>query len=124
MKNQELENALVDLINIFVDAKDFAISQAPEVIQQLLAYSLVYAIIVVCCFPIVAYLSYKFTFVWTDQETDERCDDWKGGKIASCVIGVIGSGICFIAACINFMVVLKILIAPKVFLIEYAANLI
>lgn len=107
---------------------DFAEKQIPEVIQQVLVYNLIESIL----FAVVGLLlagGFIKTFLWLRKEYIEKRkkSDWadETGHIMFGIFGGIflgGGGIlCFLA---NTLIALKIIFAPKLYLLEYAAKLI
>ena len=120
--NEELTNALAGIISFVVEAKDFVLDQAPDVIHQLLLFTCVSNIIILifCC--MTWWMSYMLSFEWSIQELDGG--DWDATKTLSVVGGTITSLIglgFFIETSLDL---LKLLIAPKVWLLEYASILV
>lgn len=107
---------------------DFAEKQIPEVIQQVLVYNLIESIIssVVGLLMAVGFIK---AFLWLrnsyleKKKESEWADDT--GYIMFGIFGGIflggGGLLCFLA---NILITLKIIFAPKLYLIEYAAKLI
>lgn len=160
--NEELQNALAQLILSFVEsmggAKDFALEQAPEVIQQLLLWK---ATISAICFTLGVLLLImgaavlRKRLIWSQPKPPEPTDPfiaklhelekadsfdarYHSKKLREALrepgaphisppdhLFLIAapacmSGIAFIAMSLAW---LQIWLAPKVYLIEYAANL-
>jgi len=124
--NTDLENtaneALKAIISTTTEAKDFILSELPDVIQQLLmwkmAESIVHNIIPLTVIIIVTTNGYK-CFIWCHKNNwAEKCFSWFMPSLLFFVVGFIVSLIA-----IN-LVWLQIWVAPKVYLLEYAANLI
>ena len=120
----ELEKVLVDSIQKTQEgigmAVDFAVDQAPDVIQQMLYWhatssflSMLLSIIVLCI-SIKLFLKANHEKWYVDDE-----DSW----LSVCIGGAAASFISVIVIC-NNMDWLQILIAPKLWLIEYAASLV
>lgn len=135
--NEELQNALVILLNKAVTGVDsgvaFMEAQLPEVVEQVLTWHLVYSAIlvpiglmIICAF---IYLVYKaltadkrntFWFEFRPEfgdyiKTDRGVQLLTGGFLFNCV------GVVFVW---KIFTVLQILIAPKLWLAEYAASLV
>ena len=121
--NEELvektQLAMVEMIESIVKAKDFAVDQAPEVVSQLLAYNtLLYAswsALWVACIILSAWGLWKFIALVKDD------DDWIPGVVFT-VVCLVVSLCALIETTFNGWI--KIWLAPKVWLLEYAANLV
>lgn len=136
--SDKLEKALADVIekaNSGIEAAtDFVLSELPEVIQQALTWYMVESLIFFCVGLLMAALSIKiFKFQYglifkPNGELTELADDGYG-------LSLLG-GVCIFACfVVDFIYVicmlenifeldwLKIWIAPKLWLIEYAAKL-
>lgn len=111
---QELNEALSELIKSILDAKDFVLAEAPEVIQQLLLFKAVECLVVMCIFPVALFVSY---IIYRKRECFVEIE----GALASGVLLCIPCLLVFYGKLIEY---LKITLAPKVYLIEYAAGLV
>ena len=60
--SRETENALKEILEATVQAKDFVLEQAPDVIHQLLLFTAVESIVTIAIGVFVAFISYKATF--------------------------------------------------------------
>ena len=125
--NEELQQALVQVINSAVNAKEFILQQTPEVIQQLLLWH-----------GVSGFLMFIFGVVWcaatlivakriSVKVGESIFDDTDDAFLSLCVYA-LGGIVLFVVALpglcsINFEW-LQIWLAPKVWLIEYASNLI
>jgi hypothetical protein len=116
--NEQLNQALVELIYSALDAKNFLVAELPEVIRQLLLWKLSVSLIItltgIGCF-VTAYL----VITWANKNWDKIC---KAGcepapTIISLVLTLVGGYFIF------HLDWLKIWLAPKVYLIEYMASL-
>lgn len=119
----ELETALTQVIQLVVDAKDFAISEAPDVIQQLLTYTAVVSVVWIVVVLIPVFFIYMLAFKWMPQELDMHGGVNEDKIGAMIVLGLVG----FLASIIivfRVLTLIKVLIAPKVFLLQYAADLV
>lgn len=118
--NEQLQAALLSIlhstINAATVAKDFLMAEIPEVIRQLLVWHAVEAGVLALCFLVPALL-----LVGAFWKNREWCFEELGPLNLFILFGVIGlsSG-----AVVNGLTVLKIWIAPKLYLIEYAARLV
>lgn len=119
--NEQLQQALAELLgkanNGIDNAGVFLASELPEVIQQLLSWHMTLSLIWLfgfLCTSIV--LGFLF---WFCVKKEAKEGDWGPGVF----ICVIFSVISFVGIISHASEVLQIWIAPKVWLIEYAANL-
>ena len=122
---EELEVALVDVINTIAQAKDFVLAETPDIIQQLLIYKVYecWLNIGVCTFFILA-------TILVVAITIKQYKKWEVNHHFLTFAGPIASLILLVFACVgviclieNVLKLIQINIAPKVFLIEYAAKL-
>lgn len=100
----------------------FAQDQAPDVVQQILAWAFWSNVIpgVICAVYAVVYLSFLFTGL-------VRRWDWGHESpspfAATILIGLIPALISIVAGPITLFNVLKVCVSPKLYLIEYTASL-
>ena len=124
--NEELQQALVHVINSAVNAKEFIVQQTPEVIQQLLLWH-----------GVSGFLMFIFGVVWcavivvvSKKRIKKAVDSvFYGGDVFMHYIGyLLALMALFVVAipglCLINFEWLQIWLAPKVWLIEYASNLI
>jgi len=113
MANQVLKG----IIENAVVTKDFLLSQIPDVIQQILLYNLVesFSLFILGLFIVIGVpiIVYKITEVAVEKTGDSGLYVFNMASILA-IFGV---------ACLN-LTWLKIWLAPKLYLIEYAANLV
>ena len=119
--NEQLQEALAELLgkanNGIDNASVFLASELPEVIQQLLSWHMVLSAI-----WLVGFLCIFITFVWLfwfSCKQEDKVGDW-GPGVFICVVLCVMS---FVGIIKSTSTVLQIWIAPKVWLIEYAASL-
>lgn len=128
--NEELQKAIADMFNSVLSAKDFLVGELPEYVNQLLMWRMVWSIgffviglaliLSAICLQAWIYKSYKnkgaiYSIVSEDAEF------WP----AIIIIDFILSVTAFIfGVSIISMEWLQIWIAPKVWLVEYAASLV
>lgn len=122
--NEELQKALTEILNGVLTAKDFMIAELPEVIQQLLIWKF-YEHLIFCLVGIaiaigvfigfyIAYKSDKNNQIDARKKTDGSEYVFLGlWSFASLMLLMLLSNITW----------LQIWLAPKVYLIEYAASL-
>lgn len=143
--NEELQKALAELLgkaNNGIDtAGEFLASELPDVIQQLLMWhgvkSLIFCVtgILMICFAAKAFKSIK-TIIPNRPTEDNSCGNWfyerYFGDSSSIHLGGVVFCLVFFNICFTYVLSaiymlniqwLQIWIAPKVWLIEYAAKL-
>jgi hypothetical protein len=100
-------------------AIDFAVEQIPDVIHQLLmwkfAHSLLYFFVFLILTGLLIYATYKIIIIENNSKYDgaQIFALFSGAGSIGCFFGVLGN-----------LTWLKIWIAPKVYLLEYAAELV
>ena len=133
--NEQAEKALSDLITQFVEGVDGAVAfskaQLPEVIDQLLMWHFVESLIEMASFFVISLVSFIMIFVMMKldkkknpdvERTPDNIDTFEEGA-SYAFIGI--SGICFVLFLFNINFTwLQIIVAPKLYLIEYASSLI
>lgn len=119
----ETENALRDILETAVQTKDFVLEQAPDVIHQLLLFTTAESVFMVLLSLVPIFISYKASFKWTDQTRDST-GDFRDEKMGSIILGSIVSIPSCVVIAVNIITLLKVLIAPKLFILEYAAELV
>lgn len=120
---EPLKVALMEIVNSAIAAKDFLLAEIPDVIYQLLLWNFWYYL-VICIAPTLVWASINsifFIFIVPYLVEKDIGDAW----IPICIFG-LGAD----AVLTGWMVYgwnlqwLQIWIAPKIWLIEYAANLV
>ena len=116
---EKTQVAMVEMIESIVKAKDFAVDQAPEVVSQLLNYNMAVWFAWTALWSVFLVVSvwglYKFIVLVEDDD-----DYVPGVALTVCTTA-------FFITCVWSTVFdgwLKIWLAPKVWLLEYAANLV
>jgi hypothetical protein len=123
--NEQLQQALADLINKGVQsaekAGDFLLSELPGVVQQVMAWNFVWSLIWFCLgvflIPVVIWANVKIVKKIEIEYWDGS--DW----FLVCLVDLVFLFPSVLLISKNFDW-LKIWLAPKVWLIEYAANLV
>lgn len=122
-KAEEILVALLEkTIGALEKGADWLAGEVPEVLQQLLAWHFWQSIIlsVICIIPVIALLCIlPKSIEWKDsygEPTTGAVFYWLFGGFVSILGTVIST--------INMLNALKIIIAPKLYLLEYAASLI
>lgn len=119
------------LLGILEKTGEFLNSELPEAAQQMLTFSAYAAymdIISLNCiagvFLYARHLWNKFTRTWGSTRTWGGGADAEGGRTVANVLTFLAS-IIYIANFFNYVnVLIKIYFAPKVFLLEYASDLV
>lgn len=146
MNQTTLEDALVDIINNITTsvttAKDFLVSEVPDVIHQLILWKTCkYALLLIICLVIiiVAYRYIRIVHDIPDKNTATlrqknmvaswRSSDFLVNELTTLtqfnlVISYFLVILCGIISVVDLFYILKIIVAPKVWLIEYAADLV
>lgn len=121
--NEELQNALTRIINETIeatgDATVFVLEQAPDVIQQLLHYSFIVSLAVFAG-TTLAFLGWTYLCILGIKST------WKDSDNSVAIFSLVGLFIgigMYISIGFN-LDWLQIWIAPKVYLIEYASQMV
>ena len=120
--NEELQKALGELLSKANDGIDaasgFLVAELPEVIQQLLSWHCALSLVWAIVFVVMFITSIKL-FLWGGGE------DCKGSEMEVVVwlLTALGGVVTFFLAINRIIEALQIWIAPKVWLIEYAASL-
>jgi len=120
-KNGLTEQFIKDTLDSLRSAKNFVLDQAPDVLKQIIQWNIAEAM--VWLFFGVAFLVFSiwcFRIFRREAAKDSPDDGVQGGSIVMGIISLaVGTGF-FIS---NLLDILKCYVAPKVFLIEYFANL-
>ena len=117
--NEKLSEALVELISLSVSGVEFLVSEIPDVLHQLLIWEATISVISMVCWVLLCIAIYEF-------------NRWQIGYLTKNkkfnnpnVMANIFQGFLIIPLIGLFdLTFLKIWIAPKVFLIEYAAQMV
>lgn len=126
--NEELTNkaneVLLKMLEGLEKAGDFIVEETPEVVQQLLTWHMVESI-VGCLFSITIAILFcvAYSKLWKHTGDDDlHYADSIAVRIFS---ALICGGVCISIVVCNFNLVwLKILVAPKLYLLEYASQLV
>lgn len=125
---QKAAQALSEILDLALKTKDFVIEQAPDVVKQLLAWNFTLSFLSTCVFlTILGLMILAGRYLWVrrpfpdcrstlEEDTAGRNPtdaEWYN-RGAACTMGFGASN----------LVWLKIWVAPKLFLLEYAATLV
>lgn len=125
--NDELQKQIAEILKQALEAAqkggDWMAGQIPDVLHQLIIWTIVQGVVSVLAFLAFFTLGYFATNKWASQKLD-YADMWSGPKIGSCVAWIIGSLVFFLVATCTGYNALEAIFAPKLFLLEYAAHLV
>lgn len=122
--NEQLQLALKDILEKALasldTAVDFLSGQIPIVVHEVLVWNLVYNLVL---FVVAMTILVVVPLLWWKKRESmmEYCDDGFNFTLLSAVIFAVPAMIVF--ACMN-LEWLKIWLAPRLWLVEYAANLV
>lgn len=118
--NEELQKALAEILNSAIDAKDFLLSEMPDVINQLLWWHGVKSGLLCLFGAVILLMVYNISMRIHNKIKNKYWDE-----TVYLAVAFIGGLVSVIA---TFELInldwLQILIAPKLYLIEYAAKLV
>jgi len=113
---KQLQDALVEVLPTVMEAKDFVLSELPDVVHQLLMWKVFESIgynILAIVFVFVSIKMYKIA----KENMTPKLDFVKDLKMSFCLIGGVILNI--LSICIVNIKFVQIWIAPKVYIIEY-----
>ena len=125
---KETDQQLAEILKKGLEAAektgDFVVEQAPDLIQQLIVWKTCEYI-----FLIIISIAFMFSLYKWHKSAMKRYDDFSDfcNEIESFIYGVYAIVVILIfgiALFTSFFNLIQILLAPKIWLIEYAANLI
>ena len=124
--DNELQKQIAEVLRKALEAAqkggEWIAGQIPDVLRQVIYWEIAVGVVSLLLFIIALRVSFLWLTKWSNQEKD-RFGDWAGSKLASALGGavmVLGTGIPELC---NGISALKAIIAPKLFLLEYAAHL-
>jgi hypothetical protein len=121
-----LNDALVGIIQSATEAKSFLEGQVPDVVHQLLVYHMCAAwfwtlwLVPVC----IVWGYFVKTLIKKEVLTKKGWEQEAVSELLAMVVSVILIALTLIFFLMNIEGALKVTFAPKVFLIEYMANLV
>lgn len=124
--NDELQQALLNIIN---GASAFVGEQAPDVVRELLAWNLVYNAIWLPLNLLIGYVAYRsFRKIYAMSLSGENWTREYNCLSGFGFVALWASGLFMVfgpvIATENAETIIKITVAPKVYLLEYAADLV
>lgn len=117
--SEQTNAVLAQMLADYQQGKEFVLEQAPEVLRQILAVDLIMAWIGFVV-GVIASVSFLYFFWATRKNWDYDAPDWM--PPAACVMFLVGL-LGVVVVPLNLSTIIKIEVAPKVYLIEYAARL-
>lgn len=124
--NKELEaqlaSTLKDLTNTAGQIKDFTMEQVPDVIHQWLLFALIDNIMGVIFWSLLIWLSYMTATKWSNQTRDYS--GWSESKLLTTIFGGLLSAGSLFFVVMNLSNIIKIIVAPKVYIIQNIASFI
>ncbi len=125
MNNEHTQRILKGVADSLEGSTDFVLAQAPEVIQQLILLKRIEcSIFLGLSVAMVALLTWgSHHFIQKLREAYDEQDDALILWIVIAGATIFGAGIGILASIDNFSDMLTVWLAPKVYVLEYAANL-
>jgi hypothetical protein len=135
---QKAAQALSEILDLALKTKDFAVEQAPDAIRQLLAWHFTLSFLSTSVFLcILGLLVLAGRYLWVHRPIPDSCStrdenaagrnpkdaEWCNRGIA-CAIWIISALVFLVGFGASNLIWLKIWVAPKLFLLEYAATLV
>ena len=118
---QTANEVLRNLIDAAASTGDFLKEQIPDVIQQLLTYNLVYSLVMLGVWAFLLtvgnYALYRLEKWMVNTGNEELL-------LIPLVVGTINTFVSITNFTSNANIALKIWLAPKIYLLEYASNLV
>jgi len=109
--NMKMREAMGNLLQSAASGKDFIVEQLPDTVHQLLIYTFVSELAITIIGLFLIYWSCKFALEYKEKSL--------GG---SYIIGFFIGGVSFVMVVSNLEWI-KIWLAPKIFILEYASDL-
>lgn len=132
--NEQLQSALAEILNKTINGIDSSVAfmqaELPDVIEQLLLWYAISNLIYALFGALIIFLSYlaikkpkkgRSNWMWNWYDHCDSHDMTDIAPFSTLIIIPAGVGLMFIS---NVMESLQIWIAPKIWLIEYAASLV
>lgn len=123
--DQALASILTDVQQGASSAKDFILAEVPDVVQQLIIWTIASNALLAVVWGTVAVVTGRFLF---KNFKDKESFMWDGFDISilGSFTGLFGVTAVIVTTCVAFtstLTMLKAWVAPKLFIIEYAAKL-
>lgn len=115
MNNEILNKFLLEMVKLLETAKDFAMAQAPEICREVIKYNTVMGGLWLSSAVVFGLVAYK----WGRKvfKNEEHSD-------AFVPVTIISGFLSILIFAVNISDFIKVLFAPKLYLIEYFASLV
>ena len=129
MNNEHIQRILKGVADSLEGSADFVLTQAPEVIQQLILLKRVECSLFLCIsVAMIALLTWgSYQCIQKVREAHDEQNNEQDGAIMAWVIATVftifGAGVSAIVSIDHLSDTLTVWLAPKVFILEYATNL-
>lgn len=120
MEKEVINGFVQQMSDILKNAKDFTVSQMPEVCKEILKYNFLEAVFYVAVGVLVLVLSCFVAKFINGQHKKDPDGDWQWMHSVTIVLIVVG--VLFLTS--NGLDIVKIELAPRLYLIEYFAQLV
>lgn len=122
--NEQLSAVLVDILKTskdgVINVALFAQQQAPELAKEIIQWGFWSNLFWVILSPVVFFISYKLFLYGIKMDNDGNCDGAMFCKILCWILVVIF----IVTFCCSLQEMIKCLVAPKIYIIDYVKNLI
>ena len=119
MMKEQLQVALTEVINTTLQAKDFIVSEIPDVVRQLLLWKMTEAIIIsVICILVLLLCVYFVPKSW------KKLSEIGNEALPLMMFWIIPVGASFCVLFQNTLIWVQIVVAPKVYLLEYVKDMV
>jgi len=127
---QTLQRILEKSLEVAESTGEFVINQAPDLLRQFFTWHTIAAILGILLSVALMFITIKVVKIWGEKKETNYCTfklfgkyyDEDGGLIAAITVLVIFGTMSTIIFCVNFYQLCYILIAPKLYLIDYFVN--
>lgn len=130
---QKFNEAMVEFLDTMINAKDFAIGQLPDTIEQILSWKMIESLVswslcmtaIIICLALFTVFGYRL-FTWKSKDREETSSITQDSHIIVTVVGGFGLLIFLItlAECDSASLDwLQIMVAPKSYILDYIVGL-
>ena len=121
--NQKLTESLVGILEKLEQGLDFAIAEVPDVVLQMMTYkTIVFSIGVISALAVVCASAWYY-FKFLPRKYTEANGKIDAGIFSMAILIGMPATISTVLFFINLFDLLKIVVAPKLFIIEYVRSL-
>lgn len=118
MDKSIVDNFMVEMGNLLKSAKDFTVEQAPQVAKEILHYNLASCIVWLILGIAGGIATWKFC-MWIAKKGEDD-SDYNGFYMLAAIPAIVS----MLILESNAMEIVKIYLAPRLYLIEYFADLV